>query len=89
MSRGPAIRLGPLPSTDSVKLTVALPAELKADLDRYAEVHTRTWGTPVDAATLVPHIVAAFLARDRGFKKARTAGARAGAGRAGEAPASG
>ncbi|HBO2722946.1 TPA: DUF2274 domain-containing protein, partial [Pseudomonas aeruginosa] len=30
------LRLGPLPKTESVKLTFACPASLKADLDRYA-----------------------------------------------------
>lgn len=84
----PSIRLGPLPKHDVVKLTVVLPVTLKADLDRYAELHARTWGEPVDAATLVPHMLAAFLARDRGFKKAKTKAERsaAGADRVGAAP---
>ncbi|MGM3170258.1 DUF2274 domain-containing protein [Dickeya chrysanthemi] len=30
------LRLGPLPKTESTKLTFACPASLKADLDRYA-----------------------------------------------------
>ena len=30
------LRLGPLPKTESTKLTFACPAGLKADLDRYA-----------------------------------------------------
>lgn len=69
MSRaGGKLRLGPLPKTDTVKLTVALSAELKDMLDRYAELHARTWGEPVDAAALVPHMLAAFMARDRGFR---------------------
>jgi hypothetical protein len=51
------LRLGPLP---------------KADLDRYAALHTQTWGEPVDSATLAPHMLEAFMARDRGFRKAST-----------------
>ena len=30
------LRLGPLPKSETVKLTFACPASLKADLDRYA-----------------------------------------------------
>lgn len=72
MSRAnPSLRLGPLPKQDVVKLTVALSAELRADLDRYAELHARTWGEPVDATALVPHMLAAFLARDRAFRRAK------------------
>jgi len=63
------LRLGPLPSTTSVKLTLACPASLKADLDRYAALHAQTYGEVVDAATLIPHMLEAFMAGDRGFKK--------------------
>lgn len=70
-----SLSLGPLPRTELVKLTVALPVGLKADLDRYAELHARTWGEPVDAAALVPHMLEAFIARDRAFRKAKAGGA--------------
>ena len=36
------LRLGPLPKTESTKLTFACPASLKADLDRYATLHAQT-----------------------------------------------
>ena len=65
------LRLGPIPKNDTVKLTITLQAALKADLDRYAELHTQTWGQPTDVATLIPHIVEAFISRDRGFRKAK------------------
>lgn len=64
------LRLGPLPKMEMVKLTISLSGELKADLDRYAALHAQTWGEAVDAPTLVPHILEAFIARDRGFRKA-------------------
>jgi hypothetical protein len=48
---------------------VSLPTALKAQLDRYAQLHTQTWEQNVDAAALVPHIVAQFLANDRAFQK--------------------
>jgi len=64
------LRLGPLPKTDTVKLPITLTVTLKADLDRYAALHAQTWGEPVDAAALVPHILETFIARDRAFRKA-------------------
>jgi len=65
------LRLGPLPKTETVKLTVTLTVTLKADLERYAALHAQTYGEPVDAATLIPHMLESFMARDRGFRKTR------------------
>lgn len=65
------LRLGPLPRSEPVKLTVTLSAELKATLDRYAALHAQTYGERVDAAALVPPMLEAFMARDRGFRRAR------------------
>ncbi|MAZ69830.1 MAG: hypothetical protein COB19_03260 [Porticoccus sp.] len=70
------LRLGPLPKTETVKLTFACPATLKADLERYAELHAQTYGEPVDAVTLIPHMLEAFMARDRGFRRGRRKDAR-------------
>ena len=64
------LRLGPLPKTETVKITIALTTALKADLERYAALHAQTYGEPIDAATLIPHMLEAFMARDRGFKRA-------------------
>ena len=63
------LRLGPLPSSSSVKLTFTCSASLKADLDRYAALHAQTYGEAVDAVTLIPHMLEAFIAGDRGFRK--------------------
>nr|WP_302475030.1 DUF2274 domain-containing protein [Pseudomonas aeruginosa] len=63
------MRLGPLPKTESVKMTFLCPASLKHDLDRYAALHSQTYGEAVDAATLIPHMLEAFIAGDRGFRK--------------------
>ncbi len=65
------LRLGPLPRTETVKLTITLSIELKALLDRYADLHAQAWSEPIDALTLVPHMLAAFMERDRGFKALR------------------
>lgn len=46
-------------------------ASLKADLDRYAALHAQTYGEAVDAVTLIPPMLGAFMAGDRGFSKAR------------------
>lgn len=63
------LRLGPLPKTESVKLTFTCPASLNANLDRYAALHGQTYGETVDAVTLIPHMLEAFMAGDRGFRK--------------------
>ena len=65
------LRLGPLPRTELVRLNVSLPAAVKADLDRYAELYGAAYGEAVDASTLVPHMLAAFMERDRAFRKRR------------------
>ena len=63
------LRLGPLPKVESVKLAFACPVSLKADLDRYAALHAQVYGEAVDATTLIPHMLEAFMAADRGFRK--------------------
>lgn len=63
MSTTRKLRLGPLPKLESTKLTFACPA----DLDRYASLHAQTYGEAVDAVTLIPHMLEAFIGRDRGF----------------------
>jgi hypothetical protein len=68
------LRLGPIPKTETVKLTIALPSSLKADLQRYAELHTQTFGEKIDVPTLIPHMLQTFITRDRAFqKRTRTA----------------
>jgi hypothetical protein len=64
------LRLGPLPKTQSVRFTFACTTTLKRELDRYAALHAQTYGEPVDAATLVPHMLEAFMARDRAYRRA-------------------
>ena len=64
------LRLGPLPKTEPIKITVALTGALKDKLDRYAKLHSETWKEPVDAAMLIPHILEHFVNRDKVFKSA-------------------
>lgn len=67
------LRLGPLPKQEAVRLTIMFPVPVKAMLDRYAAQHAKLHGAPVDAAALVPHMVEAFMQRDRGFAKGEDA----------------
>ena len=69
MSTTRKLRLGPLPRHEVMKLTFSCPASLKANLDAYAALHAQTYGEAVDAATLIPHMLEAFMAGDRGFRK--------------------
>jgi hypothetical protein len=62
------LKIGPLPNPEKVKLLVQLSVELKASLDRYAQLHSQMGGRKVDAATLIPHMLQAFIDRDRGFR---------------------
>lgn len=68
------LRLGPLPKAEMVRVTVTLPAAVKADLDRYAELYAAAYGEPVDAVALIPHMLATFMERDRAFRKAAQVG---------------
>lgn len=69
MSTTRKLRLGPLPKNESVKLTFTCPTSLKADLDRYAALHVQAYGETVDAMALIPYMLEAFMAGDRGFRK--------------------
>lgn len=76
MSASRKLRLGPLPKTESVKLTFSCSITLKAELDRYAALHSQAYGEATDALALIPHMLEAFMARDRGFAKAKRPVAR-------------
>ena len=64
------LRLGPVPDHSVTKMTVAVPAPLKTQLTRYAEIHSANFGVPVDAQTLIPLMLAIFLQKDRVFQRA-------------------
>ncbi len=63
------LRLGPLPKAETIKLTISLSTNPKAMLDRYAPLHTQTYGESVDGVALIPYMLDAFMVRDREFKK--------------------
>lgn len=63
------LRLGPLPKAETIKLTISLSTNLKTMLDRYAALHAQAYGESVDGVALIPHMLEAFMVRDREFKK--------------------
>ena len=69
------LKLGPLPKLGIVRMTVPMPEPLKEELDLYAAEYGRLYGE-VDSATLIPHMLEAFLRSDRGWRsrKAKHAG---------------
>lgn len=71
MSTVRKLRLGPLSKTEITKVTFSCPTCLKAELDSYAALHVQTYGEAVDAITLIPHMLEAFIAGDRGFRRAK------------------
>jgi hypothetical protein len=69
MSKNPGrLSLGALPKTETAKVTITLPVDLKSRLDRYAALHSQAYGEAVDAVAMIPHMLAAFVERDRAFK---------------------
>ncbi len=71
------LKLGPLPKAGMTRMTFPLTEPLKEELELYAAEHSRLY-EPVDAATLLPHMLEAFLRSDRGWRsnKAKAAGLR-------------
>lgn len=65
------LRLGPLPRTELVKVTIAVTARLKTDLDAYAALHSETHGESVDSIAIIPHMLETFVAKDRSFQRVR------------------
>jgi hypothetical protein len=65
------LKLARLPDRTPVKLTISIPPDLQRDLTDYAAIYRETYDDEQPVADLVPHMLAAFLASDRGFAKAR------------------
>lgn len=67
----PEIKLAKLPDRTPVKLAITIMPELHKALGDYAAVYNEAYNQSEPVAELVPHMLAAFLANDRGFAKAR------------------
>jgi len=68
-----ALKISQLPDTTPVKLSIALPPPLQADLQDYARVYEQAYGQPAKVVDLIPTMLEAFMASDSSFKKARKA----------------
>ncbi|GLQ23845.1 hypothetical protein GCM10007853_17190 [Algimonas ampicilliniresistens] len=67
----PTLRIAKLPDLTPVKMTIHVEPETYRMLEDYARLYAQSYGEEVAAATLVPSMLASFLASDSGFKKAR------------------
>jgi hypothetical protein len=66
------LKLGAIVEDKPVRITVELPAAVHRDLAAYAAAHAAEHGRPpLPVAQLVAPIVAAFMASDKAFAKAR------------------
>lgn len=67
------IKLARLPDRTPIKMTISVAPDLHRGLQDYADVYKTTYGEEQPVADLIPHMLAAFLASDRGFLKVRDA----------------
>lgn len=63
------IKLPRLPERTPVKLTVTIGAELHLSLKEYADLYAATYGSSASIIDLIPFMLDAFLASDKGFAK--------------------
>ena len=70
------LRLGPLPNQETMKVSIALSALLRDELEDYARVYAQTFNHAIDLASLIPHMLTTFMARDRGFQRLRSTAGR-------------
>lgn len=49
------------------KVSIEIEAAVAAELDRYAEAYTASYGESIKIEALIPHMLASYLASDRGF----------------------
>jgi hypothetical protein len=69
------LKLGRLPKAGLVRMHITIPEPLRDELDRYAAEYSRLY-EPVDATTLIPHMLEAFIRSDRGYRRRRAGGRR-------------
>ncbi len=65
------LRIGQLPKTDTVRLTLAVPGELHDALLQYARAVSEEEGRPVDVRRLIPRMLQRFIEGDREFNRRR------------------
>lgn len=67
----PSLKIGRLPDTTPVKLSIEVDPDTHADLELYARIYECTYDDKVDVKALIPTMLQSFLASDTGFKRAR------------------
>ena len=72
------LKLAQVQDDKPVRLSVVVPAALHRDLIAYAELMSRESGKAVEPAKLIAPMLEKFIASDRAFAKARTAGRQIG-----------
>jgi len=66
------LKLPKLPDRTPVRLTITIPPDLKQALDEYLTLYRVTYNDEnVSLTDILPAMLDAFLASDRGFAKAR------------------
>jgi hypothetical protein len=66
-----AIKLARLPDRAPVKITISVSPELHRSLNEYARAYEAAYGEAASAIELIPAMLEAFLASDRGFARSR------------------
>ncbi len=65
------LKLAKLPDRTPVRIAVTVTPDLNRDLAAYAEIYRQAYGRAESIADLIPFMLEAFLASDRGFAQAR------------------
>ncbi|WAC49733.1 DUF2274 domain-containing protein [Asticcacaulis sp. SL142] len=63
------IKLGRLPDRTPNKLTITIGAELHQALREYADMYQAAYGVAEPVTELIPFMLEAFLASDKGFNR--------------------
>ena len=70
-AKTPTLKIAKIVTHKPVKIPLTVDHNLNADLEAYAKIYKQTHGEEQPVNALIPHMLAAFLASDTGFKKAK------------------
>ena len=66
-----SLKIGKLPDTTPVKITVSVDPDLQSELQLYAEIYEQTYGEKTSVSAIVPFMLRCFMSGDTAFKRAR------------------